>query len=179
MTEQYKRAITIVAVILLIAASGIIGFMQGRDYQFYQDLGSGIPDTPSTQTELPIPAQPLSQIDTGNYSKNPNPQTVTGEYFTTNDGESDGIQFKVTTGTEIIPTTARFWFQSGAETLLGLSAAGKLGQPGCDYISGKAEVVVTDYMDPDVEDDVLSGARLIKVNKIIQPAQCGRGYYNF
>jgi hypothetical protein len=164
-----KRILTIVAVIIIIIAAGTVGFMKGRDYQFNKSMGTGVSNEPSTQVAT----------QTTKTTKTTDTQTIAGEFFTAIDGESDGVNFKVTSDSPAIPLNARFTFTNKVESLLGITKAGKLGLPGCDFIAGKAEIVVKNYTDPDEVDDVLNGAELVSVNKIIEPAQCGRGYYNF
>lgn len=89
----------------------------------------------------------------------------------------DVVFFNTTVGTAAIPKDTFFAFanQTEARTALRIDEAGKLGQPGCDYISGKAEITISNFAKPTTLGDSPSGAKLVTVNKITQEAQCGRG----
>ncbi len=144
-----KKIVIVFIAILIFSVSIYFGFIKDRNYQTKEEV---------------LPTS--------------NNQLITGDFSTYWEGESDGVKFKVTTGTKDIQNNAQFTFANDVEKSLGITSAGKLGQSGCDYISGKAQVIVNKYYDPDLVDDVLNSAELVSVNKIIQPAKCNKGTVN-
>lgn len=93
----------------------------------------------------------------------------------------NALVFTTTTSATNIPKGTGFYFSnySTARSLLKIADAGKLGYPGCDYISGTAEIIISDYKPADTsQSENVNSAKIISVTKVVSPAQCGKGSNN-
>jgi hypothetical protein len=134
-------------------------------------------------TTTPIPTEQLTPIEDNSSESLPAGQVkVTGTFREDVPGLfPNALVFTTNTAVTNIPKGTGFYFNNytTARSLLKISQAGTLGNPGCDYISGKAEIVISEYKPQDTtQSESVNSAKILSVSKILIPAQCGRGAGN-
>ncbi len=96
-------------------------------------------------------------------------EKVTGSFSEYATGLAPGVlSFKTDSG-----KTFNFLNQPFAHTSLKTTSAGTLGNSGCEFISGKAEITISNYKPQDTtQSESVPTASLVSVNKITQSAHC-------
>lgn len=181
--EENKLIIGIAIGVIAALVIGAIAFSAGKK----SSTPPRVMPQPAalTDTSVPTPSNtdtPPATNTTTNTSTTPSGQIkLSGSFGIYADGLMPStLCFKTATSGPGIPAKTYFCFSNQAVAMKALKVndAGKLGGVACDYISGKAEITISDFAKPTIGGDSPSGAKLVSVNKITLPASCARGTLN-
>ena len=173
MTKDYKLLIGVVIGLVAALGIGFIAFKAGQ-------MSDALPPEPVQSSQ-----STTTTINESTTKDEASPETlpdgqvkVTGTYREDVAGLfPNALVFTTSTSATNLPKGTGFYFNNytNARALLKISQAGKLGSPGCDFISGKAEIIISDYKPQDnTQSESVNSAKLISVSNILTPAQCGR-----
>jgi len=152
--------------ILLLALVGFVAYTIGDIHGFNRSLNNKLPpDTPSTFLLPPTNSPP---------SENPEVTTIQGKYLIYNIGIAPNVLCFYPSAESSLSSFC-FTNQEEAKAALHIENAGQLGKVACDSITGIAQIDVSNVQTPGIVAESLASAKLVKVNKVIQPATCQRG----
>ncbi len=174
MNESYKLPLGILIGLVVALGIGYVAFNAGK-------MSNELPLQPLNSTQ-PTSLTPIEDQTSSTPQATPAPAATTTQKVSGTFGMSDGLFadtlcFSNTNAVTGIPAKTFFCFnnQDIAKKALKVTGVGTIGQPGCDYISGKADITISDFTKPSMPGDSPNGAKFVSVNKITVPAQCGKG----
>ncbi len=185
MNDKYKMPVGIIIGMVAALAIGAIAFKAGQMSNTTDPLSSStkLPAASTINDQQTTPATNInSNTTTNNSSQTSTNQKVSGKFGVDSNGLYSGfLCFKTTAASSTIAKGTFFCFSNNEEamTSLKVSSAGRLGYPACDFISGNADITISNFSKPTTDGDSPNSAKLVTVNKITDPAGCSKGTLSF
>ncbi len=175
MNSNYKLLIGIAIGLVAALILGTIAFQAGKT-----SVNVPAPESNNnSSTTINPPINSESEVNTNKSSTDslPNGQIkVVGSFGEYSNGLAPGVlRFALSepSGNLTKNTSFNFTNQTLAHNLLKTSQAGTLGSNGCEFINGKAEIIIADFKPQDTTmSESTETAKLVSVIKILSPAHC-------